>query len=76
MIKLDNILTKHYRIDPNNTDPLYNKCGALNELEKYDEVIQYNDKALQIYPNDTLVLSNKSNALICLEKYDEVIQNL
>ena len=44
-------------------------------LERYDEAIQYFDKALQIDPNDTVALNNKGDALYQLGKYDEAIQN-
>ena len=43
-------------------------------LGKYDEAIQYYDKALQVDPNYTDALNNKGDALYDLDKYDEAIQ--
>ena len=45
------------------------------DLGRYDEAIQYYDKALQIDPNDTVALNNKGVALSDLDRYDEAIQN-
>jgi superkiller protein 3 len=44
-------------------DALVNKGLALSNLGKYDEAIQYYDKALEIDPNNTLVLNSKGDAL-------------
>jgi tetratricopeptide (TPR) repeat protein len=43
--------------------PLRGKGYALNNLGKYEEAIQYFDKALQIDPNDTDALRGKGYAL-------------
>src|SRR5688500_16391765 len=54
---------------------LLETSSTLYNQQKYDEAIQYLDKALQIEPNNTNALINKGGALSNLEKYDETIQN-
>ncbi len=46
----------------------------MNGLKRYDEAIQYFDKALEIDPNDIFALSNKGYGLARQKKYIEAIQ--
>ncbi len=57
-----------------NVSSLTGKGDALYYQEKYDQAIQYYDKALAIDPNDTYALSSKGYALDGLGKYEEAIQ--
>jgi tetratricopeptide (TPR) repeat protein len=52
---------------------LNDKGDALYNQEKYDEAIQYYDKALAIDPNLPNALNNKGAALDSLGKHDEAI---
>lgn len=47
-----------------------NKGNALNYLGRYEEAIEYLDKALAINPNHDNASRNKGN----LRRYDEAIQ--
>jgi tetratricopeptide (TPR) repeat protein len=47
---------------------------ALNNLGKYNEAIEYYDKALQIDPKHAYPWNNKGNALNSLGKYEEAIK--
>ena len=51
-----------------------NKGLALNNLGKYEEAIEWYDKALKIDPNDVNALNNKGKALYNLGKYQEAIE--
>jgi tetratricopeptide (TPR) repeat protein len=44
------------------------------ELGKYNEAIEYYDRALEVDPNYVNVLNDKSNALYYLGKYNEAIK--
>ena len=57
-----------------NVSSLTGKGDALYYQEKYDQAIQYYDKALAIDPNDTYALSSKGYALDGLGKYEEAIE--
>ena len=65
-------MTKYYAIsDPKDIDALYNKAIVLEDLERYDEALQYYDKVLAIDPKDIDALYNKAIVLEDLERYDE-----
>src|SRR5215217_9641600 len=55
-------------------DALIEKGDALVDENKYNEAIQYYDKALQIAPNDTETLFKKGDALYGLSSYTDAIQ--
>ena len=50
------------------------KVRALHNLSKYQEAIEWYDKALKIDPNNILALNNKGLALSNLGKYQEAIE--
>jgi len=51
-----------------------NKGYSLYAEEKYDEAIEYYDKALSLAPNDVTSLYFKGNSLLNSKKYDETIE--
>ena len=53
---------------------MYNKGLALGNLGKYQEAIEWYDKALKIDPNYVDALNNKGIALNNLGKYQEAIE--
>ena len=61
-------------IDPNDVDALNNKVLALSNLGKFNESIEYYDKALAISPNDVYALNNKGFTLYNLGQYEEAIR--
>jgi tetratricopeptide (TPR) repeat protein len=54
-------------------DALNEKGNTLFNQRKYEEAIEYYDKALAIDPNNKEFLNNKANALDELNKYEESI---
>lgn len=60
-------------INSNDLETLYNKANNFYKQQKYDEAIQYYDKALEIDPTDSGALNNKAIALKNLQKYDEAL---
>ena len=68
-----NLYDEGLKIDPKDTDLLYNKCRSLKDLEKYEEAIVCYDKALEINPKYYEAWNGKGNALRKLEKYEEAI---
>lgn len=60
-------------IDPKNITALVEKGISLDELGKYEEAINWYDKALQIDPKDVYALHSKGVALANLGKYEEAI---
>jgi tetratricopeptide (TPR) repeat protein len=52
----------------------YNKGVNLYNIGKYQEYIEYYDKALALDPNFVSALYNKGNALNDLERYQEAIE--
>jgi tetratricopeptide (TPR) repeat protein len=59
-------------LDPNNVKALGNIGVSLNKLEKYEESIEYADKALAIQPNDVIALKNKEIALNNLKEKEDI----
>ena len=51
-----------------------NKGISLDNLGKYNEAIEYYDKALEIDPENAEALNNKGVALDDLGKYNEAIE--
>src|SRR3989441_12242680 len=60
-------------LNSTDTNVLYNKALALDNLGRVNEAITYYDKVLAISPNDTYSLNNKGLALDNLGKHDEAI---
>ena len=54
---------------------LLNKADNLIKQRKFDEAIDYCDKALEIYQNDVYALDSKGLALSGQKRYDEAIVN-
>ena len=61
-------------INSTEVETFYNKVTSLYDNQKYDEAIQYYDKALAIDPSYVNALNNKGLALDNLQRYDEAIQ--
>ena len=53
---------------------LLNKASVLYNEQKYDEAIEYYDKALERDPADVIALNNKAIILYYLQRYDEALQ--
>ncbi len=64
---------KALELNSTDTNVLYNKALALDNLGRVNEAITYYDKVLAISPNDTYSLNNKGLALDNLGKHDEAI---
>ena len=61
--------------DPNILYSVYvNKAYALTGLQKFEESLEYSNKAIELNPQDCKGYVNKSSALIKLSKYDEAIE--
>jgi tetratricopeptide (TPR) repeat protein len=58
----------------NSTQDILNKANVLQDLQKYDEALQYYDKVLAIDPKDIDALYDKASVLEDLERYDEALQ--
>jgi tetratricopeptide (TPR) repeat protein len=57
-------------------DTLVEKADQLIDEDRYDEAIQYYDKALKLNPNYVDVLNNKALVLSDLGRHEEAIQYL
>jgi tetratricopeptide (TPR) repeat protein len=58
----------------NSTQDILNKANVLQDLQRYDEALQYYDKVLEIDPKDIDALYDKASVLEDLERYDEALQ--
>lgn len=58
------------QLEPIDSAAYSKKGSALSELKKYDDAIQFFDKAIQLDPNHL----NKSNTLGDMERHNEAIQ--
>jgi len=55
-------------VNPEEFSALFNKGNTLLALKRYEEAIEYYDKALKIQPNNEFVQSNREEALKKLEE--------
>ena len=55
-------------INSTDVDILVNKANKIYDKQRYDEAIQYYDKAVAIDPLNIYVLANKANLLTKLER--------
>ncbi|MFL6329200.1 MAG: tetratricopeptide repeat protein [Nitrososphaeraceae archaeon] len=62
-------------MDPNNKNAINNKAALLVSLGKFDQAIQYYDKALSIDPNNVRAPINKGRSLSQLHRFEEAISN-
>jgi tetratricopeptide (TPR) repeat protein len=59
-----------------NVSSLYSKAFEAIEQGRYEEAIEYLDRALTIEPNHVLALTSMGGALVGLGKYQEAIEYL
>jgi len=65
------LLDKLLLVEFDNVEVLYLKAIILNDLQRYDETIEYYDKFLAIDPTDVDGLLNKGSILDGINKHDE-----
>lgn len=70
LVSFDSVLKK----DPENVTYLIQKGRCLLDLGRYEEGLQYLDRALWINPGDGITLMNKGIALYQLSRHDEAIR--
>ena len=61
-------------INSTEVETLYNTANNFYNNQKYDEALQYFDKALTIDPSSVNALNNKGTALDHLKRYNEALQ--